>query len=113
MMHVGSMLPFSLPADAPPDFLRSLHDELRQHPVQSPFNLRLRTPEFLKNPLQHWVEDKALDIDYHVRRSALPAPGDERELGVLVSRLHGHPVDFTRPPWETHLIEGLEDAGGR
>jgi WS/DGAT/MGAT family acyltransferase len=43
-----------------------------------------------------------------VRRSALPTPGDERELGILVSRLHGHHVDFHRPPWEMHLIEGLE-----
>ena len=46
-----------------------------------------------------------------MRRSALPSPGDERELGILVSRLHGHPIDFHRPPWEVHLIEGLE--GGR
>ena len=43
-----------------------------------------------------------------MRRSALPSPGDERELGILVSRLHGHHVDFHRPPWEMHLIEGLE-----
>ncbi|MBT9555552.1 MAG: wax ester/triacylglycerol synthase family O-acyltransferase [Myxococcales bacterium] len=113
MMHVGSMLPFTLPADAPPDFLRQLVADLRNHPVQAPFNLRLRTPDFLKNPLQTWVEDDSPDLDYHVRRSALPAPGDERELGVLVSRLHGYPVDFTRPPWETHLIEGLADRNGR
>jgi WS/DGAT/MGAT family acyltransferase len=46
-----------------------------------------------------------------VRRSALPSPGDERELGILVSRLHAGPIDFHRPPWEMHLIEGLE--GGR
>jgi diacylglycerol O-acyltransferase len=52
-----------------------------------------------------------MDLDYHVRRSALAAPGDERELGILVSRLHGAPIDFHRPPWEAHLIEGL--AGGR
>ena len=46
-----------------------------------------------------------------MRRSALPAPGDERELGILVSRLHSVPIDFHRPPWEVHFIEGLE--GGR
>ena len=63
------------------------------------------------NPLQAWVEDADVDLEYHVRRSALPSPGDERELGILVSRLHGHPIDFHRPPWEVHLIEGLE--GGR
>ena len=46
-----------------------------------------------------------------MRRSALPSPGDERELGILVSRLHSNKIDFHRPPWEVHLIEGLE--GGR
>ena len=63
------------------------------------------------SPLQSWVVDEDFDLDYHVRRSALASPGDERELGVLVSRLHSNPIDLSRPPWEVHLIEGLE--GGR
>lgn len=112
MMHVAGLLPFSPAEDAPPDFLRRLVDDIKaSRDVQPPFNQKLWTPEWLKNPVQAWVEDRDLDIDYHVRRSALPAPGDERELGVLVSRLHSHPVDFHKPPWEVHLIEGLE--GGR
>jgi len=112
MMHVGSLMPFTPPPDAPPDLLRGLLDELREsRTLHPPWNLKLKTPNWLKNPLPAWIEDPAPDIDYHVRRSALPSPGDERELGVLVSRLHSNPVDFSRPPWETHLIEGLE--GGR
>jgi WS/DGAT/MGAT family acyltransferase len=112
MMHVAGMMPFSPPRDAPPDSMRALMDEIRAGvAVHRPWNLRLRTPELLRNPLQTWNEDTAVDLEYHVRRSALPSPGDERELGVLVSRLHGHPIDFHRPPWELHLIEGLE--GGR
>jgi diacylglycerol O-acyltransferase len=111
MMHVGGMLTFTLPDGAPPTFLRQIADELRGDiPVYSPWNLRLRTPDFLKNPLQAWVEDE-VELDYHVRRSALPSPGDERELGILVSRLHSIPLDFHRPPWEVHFIEGL--SGGR
>lgn len=112
MMHVAGMMPFSPPRDAPPDYMRALMDEIRAGvAVHAPWNQRLRTPEILRNPLQTWVEDTDVDLEYHVRRSALPSPGDERELGVLVSRLHGHPIDFHRPPWELHLIEGLE--GGR
>ncbi len=112
MMHVGGLLIFSPPADAHPQLLRHLADELRDSvAVYAPWNLRLWTPELLKNPLQAWVEEPQVDLEYHVRRSALPAPGDERELGILVSRLHSIPIDFHRPPWEVHFIEGLE--GGR
>ena len=53
------------------------------------------------------VVDEEFDIEYHVRHSALPSPRGERELGVLVSRLHSNPLDFSRPPWELHIIEGL------
>ena len=112
MMHVAGLLTFAPPPDTPPDHLRKLVDEMRVSPVvHRPWNLKLRTPDLLVNPLQAWVEDKQMDLDYHVRRTALPSPGDERELGIVVSRLHGNPVDFHRPPWELHLIEGLE--GGR
>jgi WS/DGAT/MGAT family acyltransferase len=55
-------------------------------------------------------EDQDFDIEYHFRHSALPEPGGERELGVMVSRLHSHPLDPSRPLWEFHLIEGLENG---
>jgi len=112
MFHVAALLPFSPAADTAPDQMRQLMNQVRASTeIYPPWNLKLRTPEVLWNPLQTWVEDHKLDIDYHVRRTALPTPGDERELGIVVSRLHSHPVDFHRPPWEAHLIEGLE--GGR
>jgi diacylglycerol O-acyltransferase / wax synthase len=108
MMHVAGLLTFTAPADAPPDQMRTLMDEIRSGaPVYRPWNQRLRTPDWLWNPLQGWV-DVDVDLEYHVRRTALPSPGDERELGIVVSRLHGHHIDFHRPPWEIHLIEGLE-----
>ena len=89
-----------------------LMDEVRASAIaQAPWNLKLRFPNSLANPLQAWVEDDDFDVEYHIRRSALPSPGDERELGILVSRLHSHRLDFHRPPWEVHFIEGLE--GGR
>lgn len=112
MMHVGSLSPFTPPPDAPPDFLRRLMDEIRQDAtVHAPWNLKLKSPNLIASPLQAWIEDEDFDVEYHVRRSALPSPGDERELGILVSRLHSNSIDFHRPPWEVHFIEGLE--GGR
>ena len=111
MMHVAVLMPFTPPADAPASYLRQMFEDTRDLEVVAPWNLKLSHPRMLYRPDQSWVVDDNLDIDYHVRRSALASPGDERELGILVSRLHSHPVDFTRPPWELHFIEGLE--GGR
>lgn len=111
MMHVASLMPFTPPEGAGPTYLRDLVDRLVARPVQEPFNLKLSHPGMLTHPLQSWVEDEEFDITYHVRRSALASPGDERELGILVSRLHSHQLDLTRPPWEIHVIEGL--SGGR
>jgi diacylglycerol O-acyltransferase / wax synthase len=109
MLHVAGLLQFTPPADADPDHLRHLMDEIRQGPpVHRPWNLQLHTPDLLANPLHSWDEVDDVDLEYHVRRTALPSPGDERELGIVVSRLHGHAIDFHRPPWEAHLIEGLE-----
>ncbi len=109
MMHVAGMSLYQIPEDAPPDMLRRIVEEFWAVPkVYPPFNYRLASPDFLKNPRHRWIEEDEVDLAYHVRRSALPAPGDERELGILVSRLHSNQMDFHRPPWEMHIIEGLE-----
>lgn len=111
MMHVGALMPFRPAPGTPPDFLRKLMHELRTPPpITSPWNQRLKNPDMLTSPRQRWIEDADFDLDYHIRRSALPTPGGERELGILVSRLHSGQLDFHRPLWEAHLIEGLEDG---
>jgi len=53
------------------------------------------------------VDDDRIDLSYHVRHSALPDPGGERELGELVSHLHSQLLDRSRPLWTCHVIEGL------
>jgi len=58
-----------------------------------------------------WVDDPAFDVRYHVRRTALPAPGDDRALGRLVARVMSQRLDRERPLWECWVIEGLQ--GGR
>lgn len=54
-----------------------------------------------------WVDDADFDITYHVRRSALPSPGDDQQLHELIARLAKHPLDRSRPLWEMYLVEGL------
>ncbi len=110
-MHVGSLLTFTRPEGASDTFLRDMVDEMKKvRDPAPPWDLKLYRPNLPgRMALPAWQEDRNLDLEYHVRHSALPAPGGERELGVLVSRLHSHPLDFTRPLWECHLIEGLEN----
>jgi len=110
-MHVASLMPLSLPDDAGPDFVRDIMRTLRASTaVEAPWNRKLHSPR-LKGLVPLWVEVDSIDLEHHVRHSALPAPGGERELGQLIARLHSQPLDLSRPPWEVELIEGLE--GGR
>lgn len=106
-MHVGSLMTFHLPVDAPPDYLHKLLEEMKKRPfMPEPFGSRLKQGR-LARIAPAW-EPAEVDMDYHLRHSALPYPGGERELGILVSRLHSHPLDLSRPLWECHLIEGLK-----
>ena len=54
-----------------------------------------------------WVDDRDFDITYHIRRSALPSPGNDEELHELIARLGSRPLDRSRPLWEMYLVEGL------
>ena len=66
-------------------------------------------PGRLSGPV--WVDDVDFDISYHVRRSALPAPGTDEQLGEFVARIQSRPLDREHPLWELYVVEGLE--GGR
>jgi diacylglycerol O-acyltransferase / wax synthase len=66
-------------------------------------------PGHLANPV--WVDDRTFELEYHVRRSALPRPGNDDQLRDLVARIVSRPLDRQRPLWEMYLVEGLE--GGR
>jgi len=57
-----------------------------------------------------WVDDPHFDLDYHVRRTALPAPGDDAALIALMGRLMSQTLDRNRPLWEVWLAEGLADG---
>lgn len=58
-----------------------------------------------------WADDPHFDLRYHLRHTALPAPGDDAALCRLMGRVMSQPLDRDRPLWETWLVEGLE--GGR
>jgi diacylglycerol O-acyltransferase / wax synthase len=106
-VHVGATL---LLAGAPPAFEDLLeHVESRLGLVPR-FRQRVRpTPFGLANPV--WADDPRFDLRWHVRHSALPAPGTMAQLRELVARLMSQPLDLERPLWQLYLVEGVE--GGR
>ena len=109
-MHVGGLFEFTPPADAP---ARLPQERARADARVARRSRRRGTSSWSTGPLVGprlplMREDHDVDLDYHVRHSALPYPGGQRELGILVSRLHSHQLDLHRPLWEVHLIEGLE-----
>jgi len=57
-----------------------------------------------------WVDDSHFNISYHVRRTALPAPGGREELDSLVGRVMSQRLDRARPLWEVWAVEGLDDG---
>ena len=59
--------------------------------------------------LPYWVEDENFDYDRHIRRIAVPSPGDKKALGELVSFLYCRHLNRKHPLWETWFIEGLEN----
>jgi WS/DGAT/MGAT family acyltransferase len=85
---------------------QKLATRLRRVP---PFRWRaVPTPWALHHPV--FLESE-VDLDYHVRRMAAPAPGGPRELAEIVSEIASRPLDREKPLWEMVLVEGL--AGGR
>ncbi len=83
-------------------FAERLHllDPMRRKLVEVPFNL--------DHP--YWVEDPDLDLDFHIRQTAVPPPGGDEQLAELVSRIIARPLDRSRPLWELYVIYGLPDG---
>ena len=106
-MHVAGLQLFSIPPEADGEYVRQMVEQMRSSWVpQGPFRKRIVTR--LGRP--HWEEDAQLDLEHHVRHSALPRPGRIRELLAFVSAEHSNPLHRERPLWESHLVEGLSDG---
>ena len=83
---------------------RLVEDRLHLIP---PFRRRLvEVPAHLHRP--GWVDDPDFDLDEHLHRARLPAPGGITELEQFAAQVISRPLDPGRPPWEMHIVEGLE-----
>ncbi|GIJ11085.1 wax ester/triacylglycerol synthase family O-acyltransferase [Micromonospora andamanensis] len=111
--HVAMLAVFSPPDGADADFPVRLLERLRKiRTFAAPFNYVLDRPALRKiAPSMSALPDDQIDLDRHLRYHRLPAPGGQRELDDLIAELHSPRLDFGRPLWEYHLIDGL--ANGR
>ena len=110
--HVGGLAVYD-PSTAPGgrleigDICRLVAERLHLLPV---FKWRLAEVPFNLD-LPYWIEDPDFDLDFHIRESAVPPPGDDQKLAETVARIFARPLDRARPLWEVYLIQGL--AGDR
>lgn len=106
-MHIASTLVFEGPPPPYEDVLAMVGGKL---PLVSRYRKVVRTvPLNLGRPV--WVDDPHFHLEYHVRHTALPAPGGREDLTRLIGRLMSQQLDRNRPLWEMWMVEGLE--GGR
>ncbi len=102
-MHIGGVTIFEGPPPSYEDLLD--HIESRLHLVPR-YRQKLAVPP-VETGRPFWVDDPQFNIGYHVRHSALPAPGDEAVLRRMAARVFSQQLDRTKPLWEFWLVEGL------
>jgi len=109
-MHVSMAAMFD-PSSVPGGYsFAKLRDLVASRLVLAPvFRRRLMEVPFrLGHP--YWVDDPDFDIDYHIRRAAVPAPGGIGELAAFVGDVCSRQLDRSKPLWEMHIVEGLADG---
>jgi diacylglycerol O-acyltransferase len=109
-MHVGGMHLYSPPDGAGPEWARDTYERFLEFDKIAPLYLKRPHRSVTTAGTWFWTEDDQFDLEYHVRHSAVPAPGRIRELLELCGRLHGTRLATERPLWEMHFIEGLDDG---
>jgi diacylglycerol O-acyltransferase len=105
-MHIGGVLLFEGPPPSFDDFLDHVRSRLHLVPR---YRQKLATPP-LETGRPLWIDDPDFNLEYHVRHTALPPPGDEQQLFLLASRIASQQLDRSKPLWENWLVEGLADG---
>jgi diacylglycerol O-acyltransferase / wax synthase len=105
-MHVGGLTLLEGPPPAMEEFLEQIRKRL--HLVPRYRHKLAYTALDSGRPV--WVDDPSFNLEFHVRHTALPAPGSWEQLRNLTARIFSQALDRSRPLWEMWLIEGLWDG---
>ncbi|WP_309890454.1 wax ester/triacylglycerol synthase family O-acyltransferase [Archangium sp.] len=97
--------------DGPLDWER-LTEVVRERLVERYPRFRQRVVKSGLLGTPHWEDDPGFQLEAHLRRTKLPAPGNRAALEALVGESMGTSLDFSRPLWELHLIDGSQEVGG-
>jgi WS/DGAT/MGAT family acyltransferase len=103
-MHVGGVVILDGPVPSVEEFL----EQIRQRLHLVPRYRQKLAHTALDSGRPVWVDDPSFNLEYHVRDTALPAPGDWDQLERLIARIFSQQLDRSKPLWETWLVEGLE-----
>jgi diacylglycerol O-acyltransferase len=103
-LHVASVMLFE---GSPPPYDELLDAIERRLPLVPRYRQRLAFVP-LGQGRPKWVDDPHLNLRYHVRYTALPSPGSERQLKDLAGRVFSQQLDRDKPLWEIWVAEGLE-----
>ena len=109
-MHVGSLHLFDLPPGDRGDFHANIKRQMKSRMHLAPVFTRKLAPMPLQFANPAWIEDDRVDLDYHVHRVALPAPGTLVQLQDCAGRLHAELLDRERPLWRLYVFDGLESG---
>jgi WS/DGAT/MGAT family acyltransferase len=106
-MHVGGLTLLEGPPPSHEEFLEQIRRRLHLVPRYRHKLASTHTALDASRPV--WVDDPSFNLEYHVRHTALPAPGDWQQLCNLTARIFSQQLDRSKPLWEMWLIEGLRD----
>jgi WS/DGAT/MGAT family acyltransferase len=104
-MHIGGVTIVEGPPPSMDEFLEQIRKRL--HLVPRYRHKLAYTAVDSGRPV--WIDDPRFNLDYHIRHTALPAPGRWGQLQDLTARIFSQQLDRSKPLWEMWLIEGLED----
>ena len=105
-MHVGGLTIVEGPPPTMDEFLEQIRRRL--HLVPRYRHKLAHTALDSGRPV--WVDDPSFNLEYHVRHTALPTPGEPASsCRSLTARIFSQQLDRSKPLWEMWLIEGLED----
>ena len=110
LLHVCGLLVLDQSTMAEGYSFESMRETLRHRVGSNPsFRRKLHSPMLnLDHPV--WVDDDGFDIEHHVRRATIPAPGDREQLAAVCGDIAAQPLDRHRPLWEMWVLEGLADG---